>query len=148
MCKVIGIKYEIRPPRLCGLRLRVMTDDYQLGPSFDLKYHDITDVIDFLVLRQLHNTAMTRSWKIGWYCYLSLIVDSFSNLNVDKIVHIVQPSHHYFVYFRWDAKVWLFVSICIFFTIAYMCLQNEDLSLIYVWWICFLEFGQNMVYNF
>lgn len=67
MCKVIGIKYDIRPPRLCGLRLRVMTDDSQLTQhSFDLKYHDITDVIDFLVLRQLYETAMSRNWKIGW----------------------------------------------------------------------------------
>lgn len=79
LCKVIGIKYEIRPPRLCGLRLAVMTDDSQLTKhSFDLKYHDITDVIDFLVLRQLYDSAMSRNWKVGdrfrsaiddaWWC--------------------------------------------------------------------------------
>lgn len=66
LVKVIGIKYEIRPPRLCGLRLAVMSDDDQVTQqNFDLKYHDITDVIDFLVLRQLYDTAMSRNWKVG-----------------------------------------------------------------------------------
>lgn len=64
--KVIGIKYEIRPPRLCGLRLAVMNDEDQVTQhNFDLKYHDITDVIDFLVLRQLYDTAISRNWKVG-----------------------------------------------------------------------------------
>ena len=63
---MIGIKYEIRPPRLCGLRLAVMTEDRQLtAHSFDLKYHDISDVIDFLVLRQLYDVAVSRNWKLG-----------------------------------------------------------------------------------
>lgn len=55
-----------------------MTDDYQLTPhSFDLKYHDITDVIDFLVLRQLYDTAMSRNWKIGnFICCFPLSVSS------------------------------------------------------------------------
>ena len=66
LCKVIYIKYEIRPPRLCGLRLNVMNEDKKLtGQSFDLKYHDISDVIDFLVLRQSFDAAMARSWKLG-----------------------------------------------------------------------------------
>lgn len=60
------MKYEIRPPRLCGLRLAVMNEDRQLtAHSFDLKYHDISDVIDFLVLRQLYDVAMSRNWKLG-----------------------------------------------------------------------------------
>lgn len=65
-CKVIGIKYEIRPPRLCCLKLALMTDDGRLtGQSFSIKYHDIADVLDFLVLKQTFDTAIRRNWGPG-----------------------------------------------------------------------------------
>ncbi|CAO1416510.1 unnamed protein product [Diamesa serratosioi] len=65
-CKVIGIKYEIRPPRLCCLKLAVMTDDGQMtGQSFSIKYYDIADVLDFLVLKQTFDTAIRRNWGPG-----------------------------------------------------------------------------------
>ena len=45
---------------------------------FHLRYHDMPDVIDFLVLRQTYNTAVQRKWKVGdrfrsiidnaWWC--------------------------------------------------------------------------------
>ncbi|XP_020710625.2 PH-interacting protein isoform X2 [Athalia rosae] len=64
--KVVGIKYEIRPPRLCCLKLAVMDEDGRLtGDNFTIKYHDMADVLDFLVLRQTFETALARSWYEG-----------------------------------------------------------------------------------
>ncbi|XP_044016177.1 bromodomain and WD repeat-containing protein 3 isoform X2 [Aphidius gifuensis] len=64
--KVVGIKYEIRPPRLCCLKLALMDDDGCLtGSNFTIKYHDMADVLDFLVLRQTFETALQRSWSEG-----------------------------------------------------------------------------------
>ena len=64
--KVVGIKYEIRPPRLCCLKLATMDEDGRLtGENFTIKYHDMADVLDFLVLRQTFETALARSWSLG-----------------------------------------------------------------------------------
>ncbi|KAL0133738.1 hypothetical protein PUN28_001006 [Cardiocondyla obscurior] len=64
--KVVGIKYEIRPPRLCCLKLALMDGDGRLtGQNFTIKYHDMADVLDFLVLRQTYDTALARSWSEG-----------------------------------------------------------------------------------
>lgn len=62
-CKVIGIKYEIRPPRLCCLKLALMTDNGNMTEKhFTIKYHDIPDVLDFIVLKQTFDTAISRNW--------------------------------------------------------------------------------------
>lgn len=64
--KVIGIKYEIRPPRLCCLKLALMNNDGTLtGQAFTIKYHDMPDVIDFIVLKQTFDTAVRRLWTPG-----------------------------------------------------------------------------------
>ncbi|XP_063225616.1 PH-interacting protein isoform X2 [Bacillus rossius redtenbacheri] len=66
LVKIIGIKYEIRPPRLCCLKLGLIDEDGHLtGDTFTIKYHDMADVLDFLVLRQTYDTALARRWKIG-----------------------------------------------------------------------------------
>ncbi|KAH0540030.1 hypothetical protein KQX54_011392, partial [Cotesia glomerata] len=64
--KVVGIKYEIRPPRLCCLKLALMDEEGHLtGNTFTIKYHDMADVLDFLVLRQTFETALNRNWSEG-----------------------------------------------------------------------------------
>ncbi|KAJ6635022.1 Bromodomain and WD repeat-containing protein 1 [Pseudolycoriella hygida] len=64
--KVIGIKYEIRPPRLCCLKLALLRNDGSFtGQSFTVKYHDMPDVLDFIVLRQTYDTAVRRLWTTG-----------------------------------------------------------------------------------
>lgn len=64
--KVIGIKYEIRPPRLCCLKLALINNDGTLkNQTFTIKYHDIPDVLDFLVLKQTYDTAVRRLWSTG-----------------------------------------------------------------------------------
>lgn len=35
------------------------------GESFTLKYHDVVDVLDFLVLRQYYELAIQRNWQPG-----------------------------------------------------------------------------------
>ncbi|XP_053693465.1 PH-interacting protein [Sabethes cyaneus] len=65
-CKVIGIKYEIRPPRLCCLKLAIISEDsVPSGRSFVIKYHDMPDVLDFLVLKQTFDTSVRRNWGPG-----------------------------------------------------------------------------------
>lgn len=62
--KIVGIKYEIKPPRLCCLKLRIMQNNGQMtNRSFTIKYHDIPDVLDFLVLRQTYDLAVERNWS-------------------------------------------------------------------------------------
>ncbi|XP_066555723.1 bromodomain and WD repeat-containing protein 3 isoform X2 [Amia ocellicauda] len=63
--KITGIKYEVCPPTLCCLKLSLI--DHGTGKltdkSFSVKYHDMPDVIDFLVLRQCYEEARQRNWQ-------------------------------------------------------------------------------------
>ncbi|CAB1348003.1 unnamed protein product [Coregonus sp. 'balchen'] len=63
--KITGIKYEVCPPTLCRLKLTLI--DHGTGKitdkSFYVKYHDMPDVIDFLVLRQSYDEARSRVWQ-------------------------------------------------------------------------------------
>ncbi|XP_032075095.1 bromodomain and WD repeat-containing protein 1 isoform X1 [Thamnophis elegans] len=65
LVKIVGIRYEVGPPTLCCLKLNLM--DHVTGQlqdkSFSLKYHDMPDVIDFLVLRQFYDEALQRNWQ-------------------------------------------------------------------------------------
>ncbi|KAJ8314732.1 hypothetical protein KUTeg_006882 [Tegillarca granosa] len=67
LVKLVGIKYEIRPPRLCCLKLAHIDPETHkpTGESFSIKYHDMPDVIDFIVLKQNYDIAMKRKWKAG-----------------------------------------------------------------------------------
>lgn len=63
LVKVVGIKYVIRPPRLACLRLaRALAPP---RPGLTVRYHDMPDVIDFLVLRQQYDAAAARRWGPG-----------------------------------------------------------------------------------
>lgn len=62
----MGIKYEIRPPRLCCLKLNLMDESGRLiKDNFAIKYHDMADVLDFLVLKQTYDIAVARNWTPG-----------------------------------------------------------------------------------
>ncbi|XP_055492061.1 PH-interacting protein isoform X1 [Leucoraja erinacea] len=67
LVKIVGIKYEVGPPSLCCIKLAFLDPDTGklTGGSFSMKYHDMPDVIDFLVLRQQFDDTKTRRWKIG-----------------------------------------------------------------------------------
>ncbi|XP_060731875.1 bromodomain and WD repeat-containing protein 3 isoform X2 [Tachysurus vachellii] len=63
--KITGIKYEVCPPTLCCLKLtQIDTGTGKItNKSFSVKYHDMPDVIDFLVLRQNYDEARSRIWR-------------------------------------------------------------------------------------
>ena len=65
--RIIGIKYELRPPCLCCLKLGRLDPETGAvsGGSFTIKYHDMPDVVDFLVLRPTYETAASRDWQPG-----------------------------------------------------------------------------------
>ncbi|XP_024852692.1 PH-interacting protein isoform X4 [Bos indicus] len=67
LMKIVGIKYEVGLPTLCCLKLAFLDPDTGklTGGSFTMKYHDMPDVIDFLVLRQQFEDAKYRRWNIG-----------------------------------------------------------------------------------
>ncbi|XP_048361765.1 PH-interacting protein [Sphaerodactylus townsendi] len=67
LMKIVGIKYEVGLPTLCCLKLAFLDPDTGklTGGSFTMKYHDMPDVIDFLVLRQQFDDARHRRWNIG-----------------------------------------------------------------------------------
>ncbi|KAL7842664.1 hypothetical protein SRHO_G00243530 [Serrasalmus rhombeus] len=62
--KITGIKYEVCPPTLCCLKLTLIDPGTSriTDKSFFVKYHDMPDVIDFLVLRQSYDEARYRVW--------------------------------------------------------------------------------------
>lgn len=62
--KVVGIKYVIKPPRVVCLRLACSLEAPR-SRSFTVRYHDMPDVIDFLVLRQQYEAATARHWGQG-----------------------------------------------------------------------------------
>lgn len=65
-CKVVGIRYEIKPPRLCCLKLALQDETGCLtGRTLTVRYHDMPDVLDFFVLKQCYLTAMSRDWQPG-----------------------------------------------------------------------------------
>uniref|UniRef100_A0A3P8XZC1 Bromo domain-containing protein n=1 Tax=Esox lucius TaxID=8010 RepID=A0A3P8XZC1_ESOLU len=63
--KVVGIKYEVGPPTLCCLKLAFLhpISGKMTNESFSLKYHDMPDVIDFLVLQQFYDEAKENDWQ-------------------------------------------------------------------------------------
>ncbi|EPY73079.1 hypothetical protein CB1_045366001 [Camelus ferus] len=65
LVKIVGIRYEVGPPTLCCLKLAFI--DPATGKltdrSFSIRYHDMPDVIDFLVLRQFYDEARQRNWQ-------------------------------------------------------------------------------------
>jgi len=66
LVKVVAMKYEIRPPRLCCLKLNVLNPDGSMTKDFfSIKYHDMNDVLDFFVLLQTYRLALDRNWKEG-----------------------------------------------------------------------------------
>lgn len=66
--RVVGIRFEIEPPRVAVLKLA--RTDWNTGELIRnehlyVKYHDVANVVDFLVLRQMYNKAIRRKWNEG-----------------------------------------------------------------------------------
>ncbi|KAL4232669.1 Bromodomain and WD repeat-containing protein 3 [Mactra antiquata] len=69
LVRIVGIRYEMLKcgVRLCCLKLNYINPQTlkNSGGSFSIKYHDMPDVVDFLVLKQNYDIAMSRNWKPG-----------------------------------------------------------------------------------
>ena len=64
-CRVVDMKVEIGVPRLVCLKLAIIdSKTSQLtGDKFKVKYHDMANVVDFLILRQIYERGIERHWK-------------------------------------------------------------------------------------
>uniref|UniRef100_A0A671MYB9 Bromodomain and WD repeat-containing protein 3-like n=1 Tax=Sinocyclocheilus anshuiensis TaxID=1608454 RepID=A0A671MYB9_9TELE len=104
--KVVGIKYEVGPPTLCCLKLALLdpTSGKMTNESFSLKYHDMPDVIDFLVLQQFYNEAKERNWQPGQH-FRSIIDDAwwFGSVECQEPFQSEYPDSLFQCYIvRWD----------------------------------------------
>ncbi|XP_055904407.1 bromodomain and WD repeat-containing protein 3 [Eupeodes corollae] len=113
MVRVIGIKYEIKPPRLCCLKLAMLNEEGNMsGMSFKIKYHDMPDVLDFLVLRQTFDLAVQRNWGIGDR-FRCMIGDGWWMGQIESR-HLLSPEYpsSYFMCFRvrWDNGEYEYMS--------------------------------------
>ncbi|XP_043557145.1 bromodomain and WD repeat-containing protein 1 isoform X2 [Chiloscyllium plagiosum] len=104
--KIVGLKYEVGPPTLCCLKLAFIDQDTGkiVDKSFSLKYHDMPDVIDFLVLRQFYDEARERNWKAGDK-FRSIIDDVwwFGSVLSQEPFQPAYPDSHFQCYtVRWE----------------------------------------------
>ncbi|XP_067401337.1 bromodomain and WD repeat-containing protein 1-like [Emydura macquarii macquarii] len=106
LVKIVGIRYEIGPPTLCCLKLAFI--DHATGKlsdkSFSLKYHDMPDVIDFLVLRQFYDEARQRIWQASDR-FRSIIDDAwwFGTVLGQEPYQPQYPDSHFQCYsVKWD----------------------------------------------
>ncbi|RUS86356.1 hypothetical protein EGW08_005874, partial [Elysia chlorotica] len=75
LVKIVGIKWLIVPTRLCCLKLAFIdtATGKLIGKSFTIKYHDMPDVIDFIVLKHHYDISVDRKWKPG--CRFRSMID-------------------------------------------------------------------------
>uniref|UniRef100_H3AV68 Bromodomain and WD repeat domain containing 1 n=1 Tax=Latimeria chalumnae TaxID=7897 RepID=H3AV68_LATCH len=106
LVKIVGIKYEVGPPTLCCLKLALI--DHATGRiterSFSIKYHDMPDVIDFLVLHQLYEEARRRNWQTNDR-FRSVIDDAwwFGKVISQEPYQAEYPDSHFQCYtVQWD----------------------------------------------
>ena len=59
------MKIEVKPPRLVCLRLGVIDPETRklTGLRFNIKYHDMPHVVDFVILRQFYERAVAVDWR-------------------------------------------------------------------------------------
>lgn len=103
--RVVNIKYELKPPRLVCLKLEVQAwdSDSPTGPTLLVQYHDMPDVVDFVILRQIHDKYMRHNWNPGdrFRCLIDRYwwVGTVDNLEVNK----TYPTSKFLCYnITWD----------------------------------------------
>ena len=65
--RVVQIEFQIIPPRLVKLKLARLewTTGKQMGPALYVRYHYLPAVPEFLVLKQIYDKSLRRSWRGG-----------------------------------------------------------------------------------
>uniref|UniRef100_A0A8C0IC94 Bromodomain and WD repeat domain containing 1 n=1 Tax=Bubo bubo TaxID=30461 RepID=A0A8C0IC94_BUBBB len=106
LVKIVGIRYEVGPPTLCCLKLAFI--DHATGKhtdkSFSIRYHDMPDVIDFLILRQFYDEARQRNWQASDR-FRSIIDDAwwFGTVLGQEPYQSQYPDSHFQCYsVKWD----------------------------------------------
>ncbi|XP_012586370.1 PREDICTED: bromodomain and WD repeat-containing protein 1, partial [Condylura cristata] len=106
LVKIVGIRYEVGPPTLCCLKLAFIdpASGKLMDTSFSIRYHDMPDVIDFLVLRQFYDEARQRNWQ-SCDRFRSIIDDAwwFGTVLSQEPYQPQYPDSHFQCYVvRWD----------------------------------------------
>uniref|UniRef100_A0A452T288 Bromodomain and WD repeat domain containing 1 n=1 Tax=Ursus maritimus TaxID=29073 RepID=A0A452T288_URSMA len=106
LVKIVGIRYEVGPPTLCCLKLAFIdpATGRLMDKSFSIRYHDMPDVIDFLVLRQFYDEARQRNWQ-SCDRFRSIIDDAwwFGTVLSQEPYQPQYPDSHFQCYIvRWD----------------------------------------------
>ncbi|XP_036755176.2 bromodomain and WD repeat-containing protein 1 isoform X1 [Manis pentadactyla] len=106
LVKIVGIRYEVGPPTLCCLKLAFIdpATGKLMDKSFSIRYHDMPDVIDFLVLRQFYDEARQRDWQ-SCDRFRSIIDDAwwFGTVLSQEPYQPQYPDSHFQCYIvRWD----------------------------------------------
>ena len=65
ICKVVALKIEIKPPRLVCLKLCIIDKqtNKMTNSKFSIKYHDMDNVVDFVILRQFFDRGIEKNWR-------------------------------------------------------------------------------------
>ncbi|XP_032791924.2 uncharacterized protein LOC116928899 isoform X2 [Daphnia magna] len=65
LVRILCVTYEVEPPRLVCLKLGSLEpkNGALTRKTFVIKYHDMEEVPDFLVLKQDYDAAITRQWN-------------------------------------------------------------------------------------
>ena len=65
--RVLNVNFVLRPPRLAVLRLALLNPHTleESGETFTIKYHDMNDVVDFLVLYNTYKASTARGGAGG-----------------------------------------------------------------------------------
>ncbi|XP_062060910.1 bromodomain and WD repeat-containing protein 1 isoform X1 [Lepus europaeus] len=106
LVKIVGIRYEVGPPTLCCLKLAFIdpASGKLTDKAFSIRYHDMPDVIDFLVLRQFYDEARQRNWQ-SCDRFRSIIDDAwwFGTVLSQEPYQPQYPDSHFQCYIvRWD----------------------------------------------
>ncbi|CAB4031025.1 bromodomain and WD repeat-containing 3, partial, partial [Paramuricea clavata] len=67
LCKVVSLHYVVGPPTLVSLKLAILNPETgaNTGGSFTVKYHDMQNVVDFFILKQVYDQSLQRDWRPG-----------------------------------------------------------------------------------
>ncbi|RWS23747.1 bromodomain and WD repeat-containing protein 3-like protein, partial [Leptotrombidium deliense] len=64
LVRITKIEYEFLPPIVVNLTLLVIDEEGKdTSESFIVRYHDMPDVLDFLILKQTYIDAMSKKWQ-------------------------------------------------------------------------------------
>ncbi|XP_039263510.2 bromodomain and WD repeat-containing protein 3-like [Styela clava] len=65
-CKVIEIEYIIGPPTRCEICLLPLNQKVsKKSKKFKVQFHDMPNVVDFLILKDKYDTSVSREWNIN-----------------------------------------------------------------------------------